>query len=221
MKSHTFILGMLVAFWIALAVFATMLISGCELVEAVLPDDWPNISEPIHNDTCEVLTEYTQPEFITGRLTFDVEPSVITWMNGSNPTTLDALFSDYLFYQEGKNVAVIVKGTNNSSAWNSKVWCRDGSGAKNYLSFSRQSLSLGGAATYSELKELSTLLKSVYWLNFKNLNLDSLQYDTLISFQVDSFCKAGRERIDLRGIPVAQSRIDQCFEVGWNNVWFD
>jgi hypothetical protein len=64
-------------------------------------------------------------------------------------------------------------------------------------------------------------MKSVYWLNYKNLGLDSLRYDTLISFQVDSFCKEGRERIDLRGIPVAQSRIDQCFEVGWNNVWFD
>ncbi len=173
--------------------------------------------EPEPAEQCE-LVEYTSPLFITGRLTFDSVTNPIVWMNGSNPVDLNTLFPNHKYFQLGKNVAVIVNGTNNSSAWSGKIWARDGFGAKNYLSFSRQSLSMGGSVTYQQMKDLQTEYKSVYWMNFKGFTLDSLQYDTLISFQVDSFCKKGRERIDLRGIPVAQSRIDQAIDVKWKQV---
>jgi hypothetical protein len=215
--------------YLIIASLLGFLLFSCSLVTAPIPDDWndwhPNPPQEIGADTCEELTEYTNPAFISAYVIFDAVPDTVIWYwktgNVFLPITIDQLSSSYYIFQNGNALSVILIGTNEVEGYKDRLMVLDGNGKKNTFSFSKQSLQLGGAATYDDLKFLYTELKSVYKLNYKNLGLDSLRYDTLISFQVDSFCKEGRERIDLRGIPVAQSRIDQCFEVGWNNVWHD
>lgn len=191
-----------------LYLFLALTIASCELIEAVAPVDWsytPPAPEPIDSllppDTCESYQSITTPAFITGVLQFDVVPTTVTWYMGNNPIDLSTIFPDFDLYWSGHNLALIVTGTNNHTQYQAKIWTRDGSGAKNYLSFSRQQFNFLGALTYAEQFILIQTHVSARRFGFYNSGLDCAQAESLIQILQDNCVDGSGKIMDLRFAP--------------------
>ena len=158
-------------------------------------------AEIVLPDTCESYQSVSSPAYITGVLQFDVNPASIVWMYNNAPVDLSTIFPDFDLYWSGHNVALIAHGTNNHTQWQQKIWCRDGSGAKQYLSFSQRQFNFLGAITPPEQLAMTPQILSARRFGFYNSGLSCTEAESLIQILSDN-CVSGTGKImDLRFAP--------------------
>lgn len=176
-------------------------------------------------DTCQAYVQIDTPAFITGVLQFDIMPDTLIWYYRNDPIDFNVVFPNHALYVSGINVSLIVFGTNEYANWQARVWARDGSGAKNYLSFGRgrelsddrQLFNFLGALTYEQMLELMPQILSAKRFGFFNSGLTCEQAESLIQILKDN-CVSGQDKImDLRHGPctISAELMDYLVAAGW------
>lgn len=207
-----------------------LIYAGCELIPAVIPDDWaynppqPAEQDTTGNDTCTTPVEYTLPAFITGSCFVPVPTNPVIWQYSNLSSNdlcslLAAMGYNYpcQYYAGQKEFAVILKGTNATTPLSGKIYTRDKNGAKCLVTFSKQAFLFGQAADYQEYSDAIDSFPSVDWFNFRASNFDSLQVHTL-SLKILGECKKGRNVADFRFSPISDSLANAFKIAGWKKV---
>ena len=194
-KKENAIIGAIVILWFlgtAFAIFLVTLLSGCQLTQAIEPDDWPifhtdtipdtpvdTITEPIIViDTCEFLVPIDTPAFtLLSTQFFNGVPGFFEWHWDQDQTTylslvalMEAKFPqyDYTYYEENSAVALIIDGVFNNSLFQAKAWTNDAIGQKALLTAFGQTFYFWGALTFEEAMIEADKRPSVKSFHFTN-----------------------------------------------------
>lgn len=216
--------------------------SSCEPIEALMPDDWPihvvdNDTIPqdsvvidtlptdtitILPDTCESLTEVTDPAFVTLYIKFDSPQSNLIWEGGGQQSANLAdiipfiTSNSFKAYASESGAWVIINGTNNHTQYQLKVFTRIG-GAKWYMGAAKQALILPGT-NYDQFMQNATEFQSVNQFSFYGCDFDSLQTEQIARVILGD-CKAGRWYADFYFSPDISPELIDSFELaGWDRI---
>jgi len=213
--------------------------NSCEFLTPALPGpDWVYVEPPQDSisqpDTCQSYEVITMPKFITAAIQFDVLPTDSTWYVYSTPyPSLAAALSTFPYpftiYQSGINLSVIIDSTNSTSIYQSKIWTRDGSGAKNYLlydgpdieerGFSVQLFEFYGSMKFFEFMNELALHPSARRVGFFNTGYSCEQVNEVISFFRLNCISGSGKTMDLRhvvsGCTIDAENMDYLTDANW------
>lgn len=221
-----------------------MLTVGCNwLTEAVAPNDSPiyhtdTIPDPPEEivEACDTVIVF-QPHFITiYNEYFNGMPDTLTWyfhvgpgLDLGYPTLIELLvaieFMGYIdydsleYYENGNSIAAILRGTNDKSGIETRIWTRDAIGQKAVFTVNVQSFLFGGALTFDEYISVAERYPSVNIFNFRNTNWTQDQYEEAAKIILGE-CKLGRERADFRfnALPISDQLYCEFIDRGWQFV---
>lgn len=214
-----------------------------------MPDDFPiitdpqdTISEPIVECDTVVVTE---PEFITiYNEYFNGLPDSLVWYfhvgqgNDIAYGSLELLLIDQGYhpdsiqvFHEGVSYAAIIRGTNDKSKIEGRIWTYDGlSGIQDPCTgeairqkalyvVNIQAFLFGGALTFEEYKQVAIDLPSVNIFNFRNTNWTQSQYEEVAKIILGE-CKLGRKEANFmfNAEPISCELYCQFFDRGWQIV---
>lgn len=135
-------------------------------------------------------------------------------------------------FQEGNSIAAIVRGTNDKSKIENKIWTWDGlpgiigdecnsrfAAQKAIYTSSIQSFLFGGALTFEEYRRIAVELQSVRRFNFRNTNWTQEQYEE-VALIILGECKLGREEANFmfNAFPISDELYCRFIERGWQLV---
>lgn len=203
-----------------------------------MPDDFPIITEepqdtvPAPVILCDTVV-VTEPEFITiYNEYFNGLPDSLIWYfhvgqgNDIAYGSLELLLIDQGYhpdsiqvYQEGESIAAIIRGTNDKSKLESRIWTRDAIGQKALFVINIQAFLFGGALTYEEYKQAAIDFPSVNTFNFRNTNWTQSQYEEVAEIILGE-CKLGRREANFmfNAQPISCSLYCKFIERGWSIV---
>lgn len=226
-----------------ISLYILIFLMSCQIVEE-LPIDYVYVPNPTMDNGGKVApdsllvqivacdTVVTQPEFITvyneyfngvgfidgfyfqdsgGIDTFPTFRQLLE-AQGFHPDSIE-------IYTEGNSIAAIIRGTNDKSGIEGKIWTWDAVGQKALYTVNIQAFLFGGALEYEEFKQVAIELQSVAVFNFRNTNWTQEQYEE-ISLIILGECKLGRRDANFafNAFPISDSLYCAFIHRDWQVV---
>jgi hypothetical protein len=208
-------------------------LTSCEL--ANIADDFvfqkPSDPQPIVlcTDTVTVtepkfLTVYT--EFFNGMSTIDTQYYFQVGNNSLAYPNLKALLigrgynaDSIQVFTKGNSIAAIIKGTNDRTPIEGRIWTKDLVGQRAVLTVSVQAFLFQGALEFEEYKQVAIDFPSVKYFNFRNTNWTQAQYEEVAAIILGE-CKWGREDANFmfNALPISDSLYCQFRIMKWKVV---
>ncbi len=191
--------------------------------------DWIPMPDPIVVDTvpvvdtCTGYIEYTDPQFSTLYIKFDTPQDSVLWQGGGissydlGEVVQHITSLPFQFGTSPIGAWVIIKGTNNHSQFQTKVFTTT-PGGKWYFGTGRQFLILPGA-TSSEFIENINLYPSFDFVSFYGTYYDSTT-NAAVMHEILKDCHGGRWYADLYFIQneIPFITIDSFYQADWERV---
>jgi hypothetical protein len=125
--------------------------------------------------------------------------------------------TNYTIYQNGNSIAAIIRGTNDISRVDGKIWTRSASMTKQYFGASSQGFIFYGALTPDEYLNVAQEYQSVRIFNFLNTNYSFDEYETIAQTILGN-CKHGRYWANFKHATITDSTFCQFIAHDWEIV---